>query len=149
MMFQLYRTGGFTGHAEDRSVAVAPGNICLFDMLRTLRTDASPFSNISVMVPRPCFAGLRHDLEGLNGLVLSGGDPQTALLADYLEALVLRLPRLTLGQAEAAAKSVVSLLIALLELVLDDLAGHGGPSGHPGPWSPSPALSNRRSTTPG
>ena len=59
----------FTGHADDRTIAVAPGDICLFDMLRTLKTQAGAFSNISVMVPRMRFANLRHDLEGLTALL--------------------------------------------------------------------------------
>ena len=120
VLFQLYRSGGFAGHADGRPIEVRAGDICLFDMLRTLETRASAFSNISVMVPRDHFAKLGHDVDCLNGIVLPAEDPQTGLLADYLEALLHRLPKLDVAQAEAAARSVVALLTAVLQSRLLD-----------------------------
>jgi AraC-like DNA-binding protein len=120
LLFQLYRRGGFSGEADGQAVAVQAGDICLFDMLRTLQTRTTAFSNISLMVPRDYFAILGHDVDSLNGVVLPGSDPQTALLADYLEALLFRLPKLEVAQAEAAARSVVGLLTAVLRSCLSE-----------------------------
>jgi AraC-like DNA-binding protein len=123
VLFQLYRRGGFTGDADGRPIAVEAGDICLFDMLRTLRTRTTAFSNISVMVPRDFFASLGHDADSLNGVVLPAADPQTGLLADYLEALLCRLPKLDVAQAETAARSVVGLLAAVLQTRPSDIPG--------------------------
>lgn len=115
ILVQLYVTGGFVGRADHYPMRVEPGDLCLFDMSGTLRTDARAFGNISMMVPRAYFAAAFSDVGALNGYVLRGGEPRTSLVADYLRALVQRLPRLGKAEAEAAARAVVTLLVTILQ----------------------------------
>jgi AraC-like DNA-binding protein len=116
LLVQLYIAGDFTGFADDRPMRVGPDDICLFDMAGTLRTEASDFSNISMMVPRAYFAAAFRDVGALNGLVLRADAAQASLVADYLRALVMRLPQLGATEAEAAARAVITLLVTILQL---------------------------------
>jgi AraC-like DNA-binding protein len=96
-LVQLYVEGGFTGLADDRPVTVEPGDIVIFDLSRTLNTQASDFGNIS-----------------LHGLVLRAEAPFTGVLASYLVALVERMPTLGPAEADVAAKATAALVTTIL-----------------------------------
>ncbi len=114
ILVQLYLEGGFTGRADDMPVTVQAGDICLFDMCATLRTQASAFHNLSFMVPRAFLEAGVGDAASLHGVVLTADRPQTALLADYMTALAHRLPMLGVRDAEAAASATILLLTTVL-----------------------------------
>jgi AraC-like DNA-binding protein len=115
LMVQLYTEGGFAGTAGNRAIAVAPHDVCVFDLTQTLRTQASAFHNLTLLVPRPYVAAAVEDVAALHGLVLSGRDPLTELLAEHLRALAARVPRLrSTRAATAAARGTVALITAML-----------------------------------
>ena len=115
LMVQLYTEGGFCGSAGDRAITVAPGDICVFDLTQTLRTQASAFHNLTLLVPRPYMAASSDNVPALHGLVLSGRDPLTELLAEHLRALASRVPRLgSTTAAASAARGTVALITTML-----------------------------------
>ncbi len=118
LMIQLYTEGGFAGSAGDRPITVAPQDVCVFDLAQTLRTRATAFHNLTLLVPRPYMAAAVEDVATLHGVVLSGRDPLTELLAEHLRALAARVPRLrSTRAATAAARGTVALITAMLATV--------------------------------
>ncbi|EQB18339.1 helix-turn-helix domain-containing protein [Sphingobium lactosutens] len=114
LLVQLYVGGGFTGSAADRSVTVRAGDIVIFDLIHGLRTRASDFSNISVLVPRAFFAPTLQDISRLHGLVLPADNPLAAMLGSYMTSLVDRLPSLGVADGQLAARSTVALVTTML-----------------------------------
>jgi AraC-like DNA-binding protein len=115
LMVQLYTEGGFSGRAGERAITVAPGDICVFDLTQTLRTRATAFHNLTLLVPRPYMAAAVENVSALHGLVLSGGDPLTELLAEHLRALASRVPRLASAPAaSSAARGTIALITTML-----------------------------------
>lgn len=114
LLVQLYVDGGFAGVAADRPVTVTPGDIVIFDLAHGLHTQASDFTNISVLVPRAFFAPLHIDVSRLHGLVLPATGALAAMLGSYMTALVDRLPTLDMADAEVAARSTVALMTTML-----------------------------------
>ena len=132
VMIQLYIEGGFDGVAGEDPILVRPGDICVFDLAGTLRTETSDFRSLTVLVPRPFFEAAMEDVHALHGVVLAGDQPLTELLAIHLLALAERLPRLGGREAEAAARATVALFAS----VLADCArvvGHRRSHQHPAP----------------
>ena len=114
VMVQLYKSGGFVGHADAYPIAVEAGDICIFDMSRTLRTVATDFHNLTLMIPRPFFEAAMDDVQSLHGIVLPHAKPLAGLLASYMVALEERMPALRAREAEAAARGTVALLTTVL-----------------------------------
>jgi AraC-like DNA-binding protein len=132
LMVQLYTEGGFAGTAGDRPIKVTPRDVCVFDLTQTLRTRASAFHNLTLLVPRPYMEAAVEDVAALHGLVLSGRDPLTELLAEHLGALAARVPRLqSTRAATAAARGTVALITTMLATAAPQTrarAGAGPPS---------------------
>ncbi|WP_372022854.1 helix-turn-helix domain-containing protein (plasmid) [Tistrella mobilis] len=87
-LVQLYRQGGFDGEAEGREMAVRPGDVCLFDLSRTMQTDAGQFRNVTLLLPRALLAPLVDTPDDLHGLVLDGSTGPGRILAAHLQSLV-------------------------------------------------------------
>lgn len=134
LMVQLYTEGGFTGTAGDGAITVAPQDVCVFDLTQTLRTQASAFHNLTLLVPRAYVAAAVEDVAALHGLVLRGHDPLTELLAEHLRALAARVPRLqSTRAARAAARGTVALITTMLATATPQTrarAGAASPSPH-------------------
>jgi len=115
LMVQLYTEGGFAGTAGDRAIEVAPRDVCVFDLTQTLHTRASDFHNLTLLVPRPYMEAAVEDVAALHGLVLSGRNPLTELVAEHLCALAARVPRLqSTRAATAAARGTIALITTML-----------------------------------
>jgi AraC-like DNA-binding protein len=114
VMVQLYLEGGFAGAADEHRIVVRPGDICVFDLGRTLRTRASDFHNLTLLVPRPFFEAAMADVRSLHGFVLGGDKPLSGLLAAHLCQLTARMPAMTAREAEVAARGTVALITAVL-----------------------------------
>jgi AraC-like DNA-binding protein len=114
LLVQLYDGGGFIGTAGEQPVEVTPGDIVVFDLASTLRTEAGPFLNLSFLIPRAFFEAVLDDPGALHGLVLKPDTPLACVLASYFRALVERVPMLDAGEASAASKATASLVTTIL-----------------------------------
>jgi AraC-like DNA-binding protein len=113
-LVQLYVEGGFDGVAGDKPVTVGAGDIVIFDLAQTLQTQASDFSNISLLIPRAFFEPTNSRMDILHGLVLPTGGAIAGMLASYMIALAERITALAADEAEVAARSTVALITNLL-----------------------------------
>jgi len=132
LLVQLYVEGGFAGVAADHSVVVTAGDVVIFDLAQGLKTRATDFTNISVLIPRPFLAHHCDDASRLHGHVLPANGAIAAMLGSYMRALVDRLPTLTPGDAQVAARSTVALVTTMLA----DQGGGGFAPTAPAPLSP-------------
>ena len=114
LLVQLYVEGGFTGVADREPIVVAPGDIVVFDLTRTLHTRASDFGNISLLIPRAFFAATHAEISALHGRVLPAGGAFTGVLASYMIALAERIPALDAREGDLAAKSTAALITTVL-----------------------------------
>ncbi|MGU3421798.1 hypothetical protein [Methylobacterium sp. D54C] len=53
IFFQLWRSGGYTGQIEGRSITVGAGTVALSDRRRTLDVRFAPSDTIGLVVPLP------------------------------------------------------------------------------------------------
>lgn len=118
LLVQLYTGGGFAGDADGMPVAVAAGDVVVFDLSRPFATVATAFENVSLLVPR----GLLRDRVSapglLHGTVLPAASPLTGLLASHVRALVGRAGMLSAEESTAAAGATAALIGTLLGAVL-------------------------------
>lgn len=114
-LVQLYLNGGYAGLADDADIRVRAGDICIFDLSRTLRTEAAEYRNITLVVPRPMLEARVSDPDGLHGLVLERELPLTSMLAAHIKTLVLHAKDLSLSDAEVAGRATVALIASLIE----------------------------------
>lgn len=96
---------------EGSEVRVDPGEICILDMTRPMRSDAGPGTTIIVLMPRQMLDEALPP-QDVHGIVLDA--PAGRLLTDYLTALVRRLPTLAATDAPAIARGTRDLLAATL-----------------------------------
>lgn len=108
-MLQLFVTGALEGDCDGQAIAVGPGDICVFDLARTLASRACPGSTISVMLPRERVdkvAGGRS----LHGTVLKAGSPVTRLLGEFIVSLSDTAAELESAGAPAIEEAAMDLL---------------------------------------
>ncbi len=119
IILQLYARGGFDGIASDVPVRVRAGDICLFDLAQTLETRATPFENLTLVMPRPLFGSHLIQVEDLHGLVLPGSGVLARLLAGHLTALFEFAPRMTLDECQSVVEGTIALMVACLRNELE------------------------------
>ncbi|BAQ47528.1 helix-turn-helix domain-containing protein [Methylobacterium aquaticum] len=108
VVIQHYVAGGFEGACGDRTVAVTAGDVNVLDLNRTLRTRATDFSNLTLILPRDrlAIAGT-HDL---HGRALRGGDAIAAVIGSHLRSLSAHAGALTPREAGSALDALCLLL---------------------------------------
>lgn len=126
IIIQLYVHGGFDGVAGSRPIRVRAGDICLFDLAQTLETRATPFANVTLVVPRPMFGAHPLRVDDLHGLVVPGRGVIARLLAGHLTALLEFAPRMTLDECQSVVEGTVSLLAACLRNELERVEADAG-----------------------
>ena len=109
-LIQLYESGGFAGAAGGADIRVRAGDICIFDLTRTLDTRASDFRNVTLIVPRPLLETFVEDVDALSGIVLAGEEPLTRMLARHMRSLHGEMAQMAQDEAEAAARATVALI---------------------------------------
>lgn len=114
ILVQLYTHGGFDGTAGELPIRVAPGDICVFDLVDTIATRTSAFANISVLVPRGALRGGIEDLSLLHGMVIDGTTPLAAMLGDHLRSVATHIGALRDQETAYAAAATQSLIAATL-----------------------------------
>lgn len=99
------------GNFDGKEVRVEPGEICMLDMTRPMRTSAEAGTTITVMLPRQFLDEMMPPYD-IHGLVLDA--PAGHLLTDFLVALTTRLPSLSLEEGPAVARGTRDLIAATL-----------------------------------
>ncbi|MFH6781156.1 MULTISPECIES: helix-turn-helix domain-containing protein [Methylobacterium] len=108
VVIQHYVSGGFTGLCGDRSVTVEAGDINILDLNRTLRTRATDFSNLTLVLPRDrlALAG-SHDL---HGRAIGRGSALAAVIGGHLRSLAEHAPSLSPVEASTALEALCLML---------------------------------------
>ncbi|CCE05569.1 putative Transcriptional regulatory protein, AraC/XylS family [Bradyrhizobium sp. STM 3843] len=114
VIIQSYVSGGYHGTAGARPIRVTAGDICVLDLAQTLETWASPFENLTLVVPRPMLDARLLQTQHLHGLVLAGDSALTALLARHLNALLDYAPQMSFEQCQAVVEGTISLVSACI-----------------------------------
>lgn len=110
LLVQVHRQGGYHGRLDDSAVRVAPRHVSLIDLDRPLHTESGETDILNVMLPRDLFSGQPAFLDGLHGLVLEPA--RGAFLADYLAALMRRLPSVKAHEAPELTRITRDMVLA-------------------------------------
>lgn len=110
----LLTEGEITGQCGDRTVHAGPGDITFIDCSQPFVCELSGFDMLVLLVPRD---GLPEALSAylVHGMVLGGDRPATRILAQLLADTYRQAPNLTLHEAEASARAVVTLANGLCQ----------------------------------
>ena len=124
MIVQLYVDGGFDGTAGVSPVSVQAGDICVFDLAQTLETIATPFENLTLVVPHAMIDWRLPRPDILHGLVLPRESALAGLLGRHFQTLFALAPRMTVEESHAVAEATVGLIVACMrgEVERRDLA---------------------------
>lgn len=96
------------GDYDGRPAGSHQGQIRLIDMARPFDMSTSGYSSIYIITPRAQLDGCA-DLD-FHGLVISDASPSGRLLSSHLRALGEVIDRMTIREAESAARAVVALI---------------------------------------
>lgn len=110
-MVQLFVSGGLAGDCDGRSISVAPGDVCVFDLARPFSTAVSRGSTITVMLPREA-ADRANAGPALHGTVLKAGLPVTRLVSDFIISLSQTAAELDAAEVSAIEDAAVALLVS-------------------------------------
>ncbi|WP_171070076.1 helix-turn-helix domain-containing protein [Methylobacterium terricola] len=108
VVIQHYVDGGFTGLCGDRSVTVEAGDVNVLDLNRTLRTRATDFANLTLILPRdrlPLAAS--YDL---HGRAIGRGSAIAAVIGSHLRSLAEHAPALSPIEASTALEALCLML---------------------------------------
>lgn len=108
----LYRSGGYRGEAEGKSIEGRPGDLQMLDLARPMQSVEAASEMVCVFMPREVLQERVGDLDGLHGAKPSSG--LSTLLADYIALLALRLPMMQEPDGEAAANATMEMICACL-----------------------------------
>ncbi len=124
MIVQLYVAGSFEGVAGMSPVSVRAGDICVFDLAQTLETVATPFENLTLVVPHAMIDWRLARPDILHGLVLPHESALAGMLGRHFQTLFALAPRMTVEESYAVAEATVGLIVACLrgEVERRDLA---------------------------
>ncbi|OAZ99122.1 helix-turn-helix domain-containing protein [Halomonas sp. G11] len=113
ILVQVHRFGGYTGNLDGEEVRVSPGCVSIVDLARPLETRSNKtdiINVINVMVPRSHFDSYPAFLNAAHGMVLSPS--RGKFLADYLEALIQRLPEVECRESSDLADITSNMILA-------------------------------------
>jgi len=114
LLVQAYLGGGYRLEADGREIEVKTGDVCVIDFARTSRLQTTPFSQLSVVLPRSVMELLIPDVDILHGLVLPRGSPLNTILVSHLRTLFAQCPGLSLEEGRAAARGTAALIAAFV-----------------------------------
>ncbi len=108
VVVQLYVSGGFEGRCGDRDVSVQAGDINVLDLNRTLHTQATDFSNLTLILPRDRLpiAG-SHDL---HGRAIGRDSGLAAVIGSHMRSLAEHAGSLSPREASTAIEALCLLL---------------------------------------
>ncbi|WP_422821902.1 helix-turn-helix domain-containing protein [Vreelandella arcis] len=110
ILVQVHRSGGYKGDLDGEATRVSPGCVSIIDLARPIDTRSNDTDIINVMVPRYHFDSHPAFLNAAHGRVLSPS--RGAFLADYLEALLHRLPEVECREASDIADITSNMILA-------------------------------------
>ena len=126
-LVQVYETGGLSSTAEGKTVHVAPGDVWILDLARTVDIAETSFRSTNLAIPRNLLAPMLKDPDALHSLRLSGTSPVGSLLSGYLVDLAAQAKRMTQMEALSVAQSTVHLIAGCVgpTMAADDLIREG------------------------
>ncbi len=113
IMLAHYVDGGTTYFIDGTARAIAPGQIAIIDMTRTLRIEAGDFATVSLTIARRLFESRYSLPHEVHGAVLRDG-LITALLSIHMRRLAD--PAIAIPQAEAKALADVTMDLVIAAL---------------------------------
>lgn len=108
----LYRSGGYRGDANGRSIEGRPGDVQLLDLAQPMHSIEPASDMVCVFLSRETLQDRIGDLDDLHGVDLRSG--MGRVLADYLGLLAERLPQMPESDGEAAANATIDMIAACL-----------------------------------
>ncbi len=114
IILQLYVDGSYEGVAGASPIRVEAGDLCVLDLAQTLETRATPFENVTLVVPRPMFDARLLQVDDLHGLVLPRSGALAPLLARHFGALLDYAPRMSFDECQAVVEGTIALISACL-----------------------------------
>jgi len=108
----LYRSGGYRGDANGRSIGGKPGDLQVLDLARPMRSVEAASDMVCVFLPREILQDQIGDLDALHGCDLDSEAGR--LLADHIGLLATRLPQMSESDGEAAAGATVDMTATCL-----------------------------------
>jgi len=113
-LFQVgfYRSGGYRGDANGRSIAGKPGDVQVLDLAQPMHSVEPASDMVCVFLPREILQGRIGDTDGLHGVDLRGG--MGPVLADYLDLLADRLSLIPETDGDEAANETIDIIAACL-----------------------------------
>ena len=118
-LLQLFVSGALQGDCEGRTVLVGPGDICAFDLTRTLDSRACAGSTLSILLPRERVDRAANG-RSLHGVVLKAGSPVTRLLTDFIVSLSAVSADMEHADALAMEAAIIDLLASGLARQVPD-----------------------------
>lgn len=85
IVIQNYTRGGFSGVCGDSPISVRAGDINILDLGNTLSTEASAFSNLTLVLPRARLP--LANTHSVHGAVLSRSDALAPVVAQHMAAI--------------------------------------------------------------
>jgi len=104
--------GGFSLDVEGRTAEVNTGDMCILDMTRRSKLQASDYRSLTLILPRAMLEPHVVDLDRLHGKILPKGSPSNAMLSAHMRLLHTQAPSFELPDIHAAAKGTVALVAA-------------------------------------
>lgn len=108
----FYRTGGYSGDANGRSIEGKPGDVQVLDLAQPIVSVEPASDMVCVFMPREILQNRIGDLDGLHGAYLA--PDINRLLTGYLGLLADRLPLMSEEEATLAANATVEMISACL-----------------------------------
>ena len=103
-------SGGFSGNADGREIAVRPGDISVLDLVRPMYSSASGSDSISLLIPRVLLAPMLKAPDDVHGAVLSGETGCGMILGDHMQSLVARIPAMSMPDCASLLAGTVALI---------------------------------------
>ena len=113
-LVQTYCDGGFAGMADDREMIVKAGDVCVFDLGRSLHTRAQDSGIISIVVPKIFLLPQLSNPDGLHGTVLRADSAPGTLLSNWLKQLHAMAPQMTTGESIRIAETTMNCIAGCL-----------------------------------
>ena len=107
---RLNLSGGFSGNADGRQVAVRPGDISVLDLARPMYSSASGSESISLLIPRVVMAPMLKAPDDVHGVVLPGETGCGMILGDHMQSLMARVPDMSASDCASLLAGTVALI---------------------------------------
>jgi len=111
-LVQFYAEGGYAGQVGDHESVLRPGDICILDLTRTLRTQNPQSHSYSLVIPRDVLDAALGNARPLHGEILRRESGAARLLREHLRTLGECLPGMAASEAPMLAEATIGMVAA-------------------------------------